>query len=462
TSCQGTGCPTLGVGCTDTYSASLNATQSLLGPRSEVNPWTGDFVFEGSHLDSTHSHSPIDHRILMHDSDLNPADHPEATYFAEGYYVCPDDVDVSNNFAHKTVTFSGNPGGEWDIGMSGAAEAPLIGPAITSWPGATFTLIAQELPVQEFASPDGRCLLAAKATPLDDTWWHYEYALYNIDMDRKVGGFAIPLPDDAEVADVGFHYPFVFGEPYGNTEWAWERADGAIRWETEDNPCRWGTLYNFRFAANVPPSETTVTLGHFDPGIPESVTGTTVGPRAMSWPAPMFEGPAKNRYLSFRPGSIDGELSTVQALRLRAQAFPAFTRWVSPPDENGICRLSCDPVYADFGQKIIHIADEDVRPGITYELQGVPETSGPVSESDFSAPAVLLTADLPGDVVSLYRKGRGWLEPDGRVDFRDILAILHGYNGWRMAPDIERIDIAEGVPDLTITLADLEAAVMGF
>ncbi len=37
--CQATNCTTLGIGCADTYSASLNGNQGSLGPRSEINPW---------------------------------------------------------------------------------------------------------------------------------------------------------------------------------------------------------------------------------------------------------------------------------------------------------------------------------------------------------------------------------------------------------------------------------------
>ena len=462
TSCHGTGCTSLGVGCTDTYSADLNATQSLLGPRSEINPWSGAFVFEGSHLDSSHSHSAIDHLLLMHDSDLNPGDHENAIFFAESYYVVPDDVDVSNNFAHKPVTFSGPVNGEWDIGMSGASAAPLVGPALTSWDGASFTLLAQELPVVEFESPDGRCLLGATATPIDDTTWHYEYALYNIDMDRKVGGFRIPVPDNATITNAGFHYPFVFGDVYGNTDWEWGRDENGVYWHTNDNPCRWGTLYNFRFDADVPPADTTVTLTHFEPGLPETVTGTTLGPRLVSWPAPRFEPPLKNRYLSFFAGVREEEAETVQALRLRCREHSEHTWWVDVPDANGVCRLSCEPVFRDWGRKRLHIGDLPVKAGLTYEIQGLPEGGDHSRESEFSELAILTTTAVNGDVTGGYRKGYGWLPPDGLATFLDIQAVWRGYAGEPSAPDVLRIDIGAGVPDGLIDMRDVEAAVRAF
>ncbi|MHC5111994.1 MAG: hypothetical protein ACYTHJ_19195 [Planctomycetota bacterium] len=279
TTCQGTGCTTLGLGCTDTYGASLNANRNYLGPRHEVDPWTGDFTYAGSHLDSSHSHNAIDHRLQMHDFDLDPATNPGASYFGEGYYVCLDDINVMNSIAHKPVTFSGSPGGTWNVGMSGSTTSPIDGPAIYSWPDAQFTTIAQEVPVQEFVSPDGRCVLGWKVTDLGNNMWHYEYALYNVDMDRKVNSFSIPVTDGTIVTNVDFSWVFHHGEPYGNTEWSWNLGGGAITWSTTDNPVRWGTLYNFRFDANVPPVTAVATLGLFEPGTPGSVTGMTEGPQ---------------------------------------------------------------------------------------------------------------------------------------------------------------------------------------
>ncbi len=273
----------LGVGCTDTYSSSLNAAQSGLAPRSELNPWTGVWSYVGSHLASGgHSHNAIQHRLQVHDADLNPAQNTGATYYCEGYYAIIDDVNVMNSASWKPVTVSGSPGGTWSFGMTGSSTRPTTGFAIDAWTGATQAMLAQQVPPVEFVSPDGRCVLASKATDLGGGIWHYEYALLNIDMQRKVRSFSIPAPSWVTVSNIDFHAVQSHDEPYSNAAWASSRANGVLTWTTLDNPLRWGALYNFRFDAQAAPvSDSTVTLGHYEPGTPTSVAGLTVGPNAV-------------------------------------------------------------------------------------------------------------------------------------------------------------------------------------
>ena len=290
--------PWLGVGCTDTYSSSLNANTFVLGPREEVNPWTAEWTFTGSHLSASHSHDGvegIDHRLQVHDDDLDSALHPTAQYFAEGFYIVGDDLDVMNNASWKPVTVTGTPGGTWTFGMSGESSAPTIGFAIDAWEGASQAIMAEEIPVSEMESPDGRTVLASKATDLGGGMWHYEYAMLNIDLSRKGCGFSVPIDPDTTVTNIGFHAPESHGESYSNTPWTMEVSDSCpgggqcVRWSTTDNnPLRWGTLYNFRFDADVGPAggvvagaatpASTVTLGLCEPGGPMTLSATAIGP----------------------------------------------------------------------------------------------------------------------------------------------------------------------------------------
>lgn len=278
----------LGTGCTDTYGAALNAAQSGMGPKYEVNPWTGYWYYPGSHMQGSHSHDHIEHRIQVLDDDLDAALNPGATYYVEGYYVMLDDIDVMNSAAWKPVTVSGSPGGSWSFSMGGSGVYPNIGFGIDVWAGAQRTTLAQELPIIEFQSPDGRSVLASKVTGLGGGIYHYEYALYNVDMDRQVGSFSIPVPPGATITNIGFHGARHHGEPFNcadpdavaidNAVWQSEVAGGAISWSTSTNPIRWGTMYNFRFDADVPPAHATATVGLFRTGSPTVVTGETMGP----------------------------------------------------------------------------------------------------------------------------------------------------------------------------------------
>jgi hypothetical protein len=278
----------LGVGCTDTYSSSLNANQAYLGPRFEVNPWTGAWDYETSMFENGGpSNTPIRRRLQVIESDLDPDQNPGALYYLEGYYATIDDVDVMNSASWKEVQPVGEPGGTWTFTMSDRGVPPEIGFAIDAWTGARQTMLAQEVPPVEFQSPDGRCLLAVKTKDLGGGWYEYEYALYNVDMDRQVGSFTLPLTPGTNIRNEGTRQPRHHDEPFNeidgvsidNSPWTAEVGEGFITWSTTTNPLRWGTLGNYRFEADAPPADVQVTLGMFKSGDPGGVSGVTTGPR---------------------------------------------------------------------------------------------------------------------------------------------------------------------------------------
>ncbi len=291
----------VGLNCTDSYNAATNANQPRLGPRAEINPWTGAWTYRDSVLHSGEPTptNPLQRRLRVRDADLRATSlEGGPRYFLEGYYVAADDTNVWNNAAWKPVTVSGDPpqGVEWRLDVSDEGIAPNSGFAIDAWPGAMQTLIAESFPVVEFESPDGRAIIAAKARQVAEHLWHYEYAIYNVDMDRQVGGWSIPLPPGADVQDVGFHAPThddgaLGPEPYDNDAWSVTLSGESITWSTASNPVRWGTLYNFWFDANVPPGEV---LGSATPhstpsdrqDAPTELEALTIGPVTPSLPCP--------------------------------------------------------------------------------------------------------------------------------------------------------------------------------
>jgi len=268
----------LGVGCSDTYGASLNAFQPGLGPRREINPWTGAYSFAGSLLENDPGAvDDVDRRLRVHDADLDPVQNPGASYLAEVYILAHDDADHLNSVAWEPVLLSGSPGGTWafDIGASDTR----IGPAIEGWPGALRTTIPSQ------PTDDGRCILGVRTSDNGNGTWHYEYVLYNHDMDRQVGAFIVPVAVSTTVTNVGFHAVESNNEGYSNAPWTWTRAGGSMAWATEAhsvnptaNSLRWGTAYSFRFDADAAPVNTTVTLGLFKPGTPAALSGATLGP----------------------------------------------------------------------------------------------------------------------------------------------------------------------------------------
>ena len=106
--------------------------------------------------------------------------------------------------------------------------------------------------------------------------------LLNVDMDREVDSFSVPLPVvGVSVSEIGFHAVESHDEPYSNEPWTAIVTGDAITWSTEGNPLRWGTLYDFRFNADYPAEPGIVTLGLHKPGTPEVVTGSAQVPTSL-------------------------------------------------------------------------------------------------------------------------------------------------------------------------------------
>jgi len=271
----------LAPGCSDLYSASLNGNWRYLGPRSVVNAHTG--FFPGPPVEPPPGDN-IGRRLQVDNDDLRAAMNAGATYFNEVQYVTPDDAAAgngNNNASYKPIDVL-------SLGGEDFALAPAVGPteqekpAIYAWAAADPTVVITEAQVPN----EGLFVVGTKVTDLNDGFFRYEYAVFNMNSDRSGGSFSVPLPDGVSVVNVGFHDIFYHsGEPYDGTDWTATVAPGSISWATTPfttdenaNALRWSTLYNFRFDASIAPFESTVTLGLFKPGTPTSVGIVTLGP----------------------------------------------------------------------------------------------------------------------------------------------------------------------------------------
>ena len=118
--------------------------------------------------------------------------------------------------------------------------------------------------------------------------WHYEYALFNMNLDRSIQSFSVPVGSGVNLSNIGFHAPpqqpaqphdGTLGDAgYSSTPWNVDQQTGSITWSTETfatnqnaNAIRWGTLYNFRFDADQPPQSADATVGFFKTGSPMTV-----------------------------------------------------------------------------------------------------------------------------------------------------------------------------------------------
>ena len=264
----------LGVGCSDPYTSDLNGDQDGwfggywggLGPRSEVNPSTGDFPWPYTTMGQ--SGDNIYKRLQVQTSDMDPNLHPDALYFAEGHYVTPHDAAAGNQHNNasyrevRTGTFANN---QWILEF--ASSTTRMRSAIYAWqaidPGVTLSVV----------DDDGRMILGSNATDNGDGTWSYEYALYNMNSDRSISAIYIPLSDGSTPTALGFNDVEHRENPWSVDDWTPVISAGDISWSTDSysvnpdaNAIRWGTLYNFRFTCDAAPTTGLVNASPFKPG----------------------------------------------------------------------------------------------------------------------------------------------------------------------------------------------------
>ena len=288
--CNTSGCVTgshLCPGCSDPYWSGLNGDQNSIGSRAWVNPFTGSFP-SNANDHSGHSHNGVSHRILVETNDLIPANNPGATYYGEAAYISPheytwcqshpDQCNMFNNFSHRQFTVSGGP---TSFNFSPVGNTVRMEPAIEAWVATGATLVE----VEPDPGNDGKFFVGYKVTGPMDGVWHYEYAIFNMNLDSAIQSFdidfgAVPPP---VLTNIGFHAPpqhpawphdgTVGDAGYSSTPWNVAQSQEAIAWSTETfaqnpnaNAIRWGTSYNFRFDANEPPSSRTAFINLFKTG----------------------------------------------------------------------------------------------------------------------------------------------------------------------------------------------------
>lgn len=267
----------LGVGCSDTYSTSNNA--SSLGPADDVNPWTGVWT-PGASPNSGQNYCP-----KVNDADLIV---PSATYYYCAHYVfpswtqtsigtsctsmsgaspipqptgaplgflCEPDANRNNNLASRQMTIAYNVGTGVPIFTSTGAQ--LDGSVLNRWTGATVASNTNGNPVT--GPSDGRVYVAVKVTQTTLGRWHYEYAVHNRDNKGGVGVFRIPSCPSANVSNVGFHDVDV--PALASNNWTFANNGTELTWTAPPgNSLRWNMLFNFWFDSDALPMSGDATI----------------------------------------------------------------------------------------------------------------------------------------------------------------------------------------------------------
>jgi hypothetical protein len=292
--CNTSGCQTgshLCPGCSDPYTSGLNGDQDSIGSRAWVNPFTGSFP-SGANNHNGHVHNGVSHRILVETSDVMPAGNPGASYFGEAAYLSPHEYtwclshpgqcNMFNNYSYRQFSVSGGP---TFFNFSPVSSTVRMQPALQAW-AATGATVSQ---VEPDPGNDGLFFVGYKVTGPNAGVWHYEYAIFNMNLDRAVQSFEVVYPlFPAILNNIGFHAPPQHpgwandgtqnNQGYSSTPWIFTNNGTSATWNCETfaqnqnaNAVRWGTLYNFRFDSAAPPADSTANIGFFKTGSPVSV-----------------------------------------------------------------------------------------------------------------------------------------------------------------------------------------------
>ncbi len=263
----------LGVHCSDPYTASRNGGQSNAGPKWQVNANTGAFTYPPANPSWS---GTVARRVQVKITDLEATtggSGANTRYFGTGQYVTPDDALANNNDNNESwreVTVSGS-GSAWNFGFTGSTQRAQY--ALKAWKAADPAVTLTEIQLAN----DGLVIVGYRTTAIAGGLYHYEYAVQNLNNDRSVSSFSIPIGAGVTLSNVAFHdVDYHSGDGEGSvtrdgTDWAPVNNGSSITWSTAQtyaqnangNALRWGTTYSFRFDANAAPVSGQATLGHW-------------------------------------------------------------------------------------------------------------------------------------------------------------------------------------------------------
>jgi hypothetical protein len=274
----------LGAGCSDPYTASLNGSQGNLGPRTEVNPFTAQYVYPYTGINQTGNTTYK--RIQVLQSDIQDS---TASFYVEGVYTNKDDFAAGTNFnnaSYKALNINQSSFSAFTTGQTFRET-----PAIYAWQAHDADVVINEV---EYPG-EGRMIVASKATDLGNGTWRYDYGVYNQNSDIAASSFTVPV--NTATSAQGFHditYRDIVDGNVSAVDWAPVEGPSGITWNTQNesqntwgNAIRWGTMYNFWFETDAAPMTGDTTIGSFK-GANSLVVGALVPtPAAADCPADM-------------------------------------------------------------------------------------------------------------------------------------------------------------------------------
>ena len=265
-SCQSTSCDTLGLGCADTYWATLNDGAGG-GPKFQVNPTNG---VHGHPYPSPSGPTTIRGRLQVQVSDIDPTLNIGAEYFAEAQYVSQHTAQdgnggIANAWRKLNVVSVSN--------IDGGGPTMVDQCAPYAWASEDSSVNVQDIMYADEGGHDihGHYTVGYKVEDLGSSW-RYTYVVYNRTSDSSAGSLSIPVGGSATLTNVYFNdVSYHSGEPFNSNDWLTSQAGGMFTWQTDEtfsqnanaNAIRWGNMWSFGFDADVPPMPGTADLAMF-------------------------------------------------------------------------------------------------------------------------------------------------------------------------------------------------------
>jgi hypothetical protein len=277
----------LGPGCVDPYTASRNGDRSMLGPRWQVNAFTGEYSWPYAQQGQQGTNAGFK-RIQLKVAEINPSLNPGQILLGEVAYTSRDDALAGNQFNNVSSRRLNVTGSAPAYGFTGNGASFRTQCAIQQWPqftGGSAQVNAVDVP------GEGRFFFGHNVRNNGDGTWTYIYAVHNMNSDRSGYKLTIPVPAGVNVTNINFRdIDYHSGEPYTNVDWTGVRTANTVEWTADAsyavnqnaNALRWGTSYTFEFTANSGPQDVSAELQLFKPGTPSSITGPMRAPMAAN------------------------------------------------------------------------------------------------------------------------------------------------------------------------------------
>lgn len=263
----------LGVGCGDLYGRASNDLSNALGPRTELEAYTGIWDNCGSFFDpipctgsqqnSSGGPTTGDNRLSIDPNDIVP------NLYMQAWYVVRDDINIFNSMGYKRF----NPELINTTWVTNTDPAFSNGAALDNYvPKNTISGMQSS---QTIATNEGHFTVAVKVIDLGGGLYRYNYAIENYDFDPEFINFHIPLDDSSSLSDTVFIDP----DKNGANNWQFNRASNSLNViGNVSNTQDWGMMFSFSFTTNAAPAKSQISIDAANPILNQTVSAQSLTP----------------------------------------------------------------------------------------------------------------------------------------------------------------------------------------